>query len=48
VALAPILSREVNSIAATLLMVPTLAFFARDWLIVIGRPLPTRTAHALQ
>jgi CDP-diacylglycerol--glycerol-3-phosphate 3-phosphatidyltransferase len=48
VALAPILSREVNSIAAALLMVPTLAFFARDWLIVIGRPLQTRTAPALQ
>ena len=48
VALAPILSREVNSIAAALLMVPTLAFFARDWLIVIGRPVATRTAPALQ
>jgi CDP-diacylglycerol---glycerol-3-phosphate 3-phosphatidyltransferase len=48
VALAPLLSLEINSIAATLLMVPTLAFFARDWLIVIGRTLPTRTATALQ
>jgi CDP-diacylglycerol--glycerol-3-phosphate 3-phosphatidyltransferase len=48
VALAPLLSLEINSIAATLLMVPTLAFFARDWLIVIGRPLSTRTAPALQ
>jgi len=47
VALAPLLSLEVTSIAATLLMVPTLAFFARDWLIVIGRPVATRTAPAL-
>jgi CDP-diacylglycerol--glycerol-3-phosphate 3-phosphatidyltransferase len=48
VALAPLLSLRVTSIAATLLMVPTLAFFARDWLIVIGRLAPTRTAPALQ
>ena len=37
VALAPLVSLEVTTIAATLLMIPTLLFFARDWLIVIGR-----------
>lgn len=37
VALAPLLSLEVTTIAATILMMPTLIFFARDWLIVIGR-----------
>jgi CDP-diacylglycerol--glycerol-3-phosphate 3-phosphatidyltransferase len=37
VALAPLLPIEVTSVAATLLMVPTLVFFGRDWLIAIGR-----------
>jgi hypothetical protein len=48
VALAPLLSLEVTAIAATLIMTPTLIFFARDWLIVIGRLPRPRTAHALQ
>jgi CDP-diacylglycerol--glycerol-3-phosphate 3-phosphatidyltransferase len=37
VALAPIVSPNVTAIAATILMMPTLIFFARDWLIAIGR-----------
>jgi CDP-diacylglycerol--glycerol-3-phosphate 3-phosphatidyltransferase len=37
VALAPVIPLEVTSVAATLLMLPTLIFFARDWFIVIGR-----------
>ena len=44
VALAPVIPLEVTTVAATLLMLPTLTFFARDWFIVIGRlepgPLP--------
>src|SRR5262245_12493304 len=49
VALAPLLPLELTAIAATVLMVPTLMFFARDWLIVIGRlPSAQRTAAALQ
>jgi CDP-diacylglycerol--glycerol-3-phosphate 3-phosphatidyltransferase len=37
VALAPLSSPKVTTIAATLLMMPTLIFFSRDWLIAIGR-----------
>jgi phosphatidylglycerophosphate synthase len=37
VALAPLVSLKLTTIAATILMMPTLAFFARDWLIAIGR-----------
>ena len=48
VALAPLLSLEVTTIAATLLMLPTLIFFARDWLIAIGRLPPPVTAPAPQ
>jgi CDP-diacylglycerol--glycerol-3-phosphate 3-phosphatidyltransferase len=48
VALAPLLSLQVTAIAATLIMMPTLMFFARDWLIVIGRLPRPRPAHALQ
>jgi CDP-diacylglycerol--glycerol-3-phosphate 3-phosphatidyltransferase len=39
-ALAPLASPHVTAVAATLLMGPTLAFFARDWFIVIGRRAP--------
>jgi CDP-diacylglycerol--glycerol-3-phosphate 3-phosphatidyltransferase len=35
--LLPVLGRAVTTWAATLLMLPTLLLFARDWLIVIGR-----------
>jgi CDP-diacylglycerol--glycerol-3-phosphate 3-phosphatidyltransferase len=48
VALAPLLPHALTAIAATLLMLPTLMFFARDWLIVIGRHASPRTAPALQ
>jgi CDP-diacylglycerol--glycerol-3-phosphate 3-phosphatidyltransferase len=50
VALAPLLPLEVTTIAATLLMVPTLIFFGRDWLIAIGRlaPPPRPPAAALR
>jgi CDP-diacylglycerol--glycerol-3-phosphate 3-phosphatidyltransferase len=48
VALAPLLSLAVTTIAATLIMLPTLIFFARDWLIAIGRLQPPRTATAPQ
>lgn len=41
VALAPLVPHEVTTVAATLLMMPTLIFFARDWFIAIGRPGPT-------
>jgi CDP-diacylglycerol--glycerol-3-phosphate 3-phosphatidyltransferase len=37
VALAPVSNPKLTAIAATILMMPTLLFFARDWLIVIGR-----------
>jgi CDP-diacylglycerol--glycerol-3-phosphate 3-phosphatidyltransferase len=37
VALAPLFSLEVTTVVATMLMVPTLVFFARDWLIATGR-----------
>jgi len=37
VALAPVIPAEATTVAATLLMMPTLIFFARDWLIAIGR-----------
>jgi CDP-diacylglycerol--glycerol-3-phosphate 3-phosphatidyltransferase len=37
VALAPLLSLEVTTVAATMLMMPTLVFFGRDWLIATGR-----------
>jgi phosphatidylglycerophosphate synthase len=49
VALAPVIPFDVTSVAATLLMLPTLIFFARDWFIVIGRlePAPPPAA-ALQ
>jgi len=43
VALAPLVSLEVTPIAATLLMIPTLLFFARDWLLVIGGLPPFRS-----
>ncbi|HEY7373152.1 MAG TPA: CDP-alcohol phosphatidyltransferase family protein [Polyangia bacterium] len=36
-ALAPVLPAAFVTPLATILMLPTLAFFARDWLIVIGR-----------
>lgn len=36
-ALAPLLPFAITAPAATLLMVPTLAFFARDWLLLTGR-----------
>jgi len=36
VALAPVIPLDVTTVAATLLMLPTLIFFARDWFIVIG------------
>jgi CDP-diacylglycerol--glycerol-3-phosphate 3-phosphatidyltransferase len=42
VALAPLLPLAVTAVAATLLMLPTLIFFARDWFIVIGRLEPPR------
>jgi len=48
VALAPLLPAAVTTVAATLLMMPTLIFFARDWFIMIGRleprHLPTAAA----
>jgi CDP-diacylglycerol--glycerol-3-phosphate 3-phosphatidyltransferase len=44
VALAPLLSPRITATAATLIMVPTLVFFARDWLIAIGRLVPPPTA----
>jgi hypothetical protein len=50
VALAPVLSPEVTTIAATVLMMPTLIFFARDWLIVVGRlqvPSPREAGRGL-
>ena len=37
VALAPVSNPKVTTIAATIIMMPTLMFFARDWLILIGR-----------
>jgi CDP-diacylglycerol---glycerol-3-phosphate 3-phosphatidyltransferase len=37
VALPPVVPLAVTTLAATLLMVPTLAFFVRDWLLVTGR-----------
>jgi CDP-diacylglycerol---glycerol-3-phosphate 3-phosphatidyltransferase len=36
VALAPVSNPKVTTIAATIIMMPTLMFFARDWLILIG------------
>ena len=47
VALAPISNPGVMTITATVLMMPTLIFFARDWLIIIGWLPPARTAAAL-
>jgi CDP-diacylglycerol--glycerol-3-phosphate 3-phosphatidyltransferase len=46
VALAPLLPPSVTTVAATLLMIPTLLFFARDWFILIGwlEPSPRRAA----
>lgn len=44
VALAPLLPLAVTSVAATLLMLPTLVFFARDWLIAVGRIQPPPAA----
>ena len=41
VALAPLSNPKVTTVAATILMMPTLLFFARDWLIVIGRHIPS-------
>jgi len=48
VALAPILPVALMTVLATLLMIPPLTFFARDWLIVIGRlePQPAPLAAA--
>lgn len=46
VALAPLLSLEITTAAATLLMIPTLILFGRDWLIAIGRLPPPRPATA--
>ena len=50
VALAPLLPLAVTTVAATLLMLPSLVFFARDWLIAVGRlqPSPPLPAAALQ
>jgi CDP-diacylglycerol--glycerol-3-phosphate 3-phosphatidyltransferase len=48
VALAPVLSLAVTSAAATVLMVPTLTFFVRDWLLVTGRRAPAPAAIALR
>jgi CDP-diacylglycerol--glycerol-3-phosphate 3-phosphatidyltransferase len=36
-ALPPVLPPAVTTPLATILMVPTLAFFVRDWLIIVGR-----------
>lgn len=36
-ALPPVLPHVITAPLATVLMLPTLAFFARDWLIVVGR-----------
>jgi CDP-diacylglycerol--glycerol-3-phosphate 3-phosphatidyltransferase len=47
-ALAPVLPLEITSAAATVLMVPTLTFFVRDWLLVTGRRSPAPTAAALR
>jgi CDP-diacylglycerol--glycerol-3-phosphate 3-phosphatidyltransferase len=50
VALAPVLPLAVTTVAATVLMVPTLIFFARDWFILIGwlepRARPTAPARS--
>jgi CDP-diacylglycerol--glycerol-3-phosphate 3-phosphatidyltransferase len=43
VALAPVSSPKFTKIAATILMMPTLIFFARDWLIAIGQIQPFRS-----
>jgi CDP-diacylglycerol--glycerol-3-phosphate 3-phosphatidyltransferase len=37
VALAPVFPLRVTTVAATMLMLPTLVFFGRDWLIATGR-----------
>lgn len=42
VALSPVLPLAVTAAAATLLMVPTLGFFVRDWLLITGRRRPLR------
>jgi CDP-diacylglycerol--glycerol-3-phosphate 3-phosphatidyltransferase len=47
-ALAPIAPPDVTAVAATLLMMPTLAFFARDWLIATGRRASPAAAAALR
>jgi CDP-diacylglycerol--glycerol-3-phosphate 3-phosphatidyltransferase len=47
-ALAPVLSLAVTSAAATVLMVPTLSFFVRDWLLLTGRRSSAPTATALR
>jgi CDP-diacylglycerol--glycerol-3-phosphate 3-phosphatidyltransferase len=43
VALLPVLNARVNILAATLLMLPTLGLFARDWLVVVGWLVPAVT-----
>jgi CDP-diacylglycerol--glycerol-3-phosphate 3-phosphatidyltransferase len=48
VALAPLVSPAVLSTLATLLMMPTLAFFVRDWLLVTGRRAPVPALVALR
>ena len=40
-ALFPVLGLRTTTIAATVLMLPTLVFFARDWLIVVGHIHPS-------
>jgi CDP-diacylglycerol--glycerol-3-phosphate 3-phosphatidyltransferase len=46
VALPPVLPLAVTAPTATVLMVPTLAFFVRDWLLITGRPPPPRPGPA--
>lgn len=50
VALAPVLPAQVTTVAATVLMVPPLIFFVRDWFSLIGRPAgaPAQPAAALR
>ena len=49
-ALSPVLRPEITWAAATMLMLPSLLFFVRDWLLVTGRraPAPRRVSAALR
>lgn len=49
-ALTPVLRPEITWAAATMLMLPSLVFFVRDWLLVTGRraPAPRRVSAALR